>query len=222
MAIMPARSPATKLSGPTGRTTSLCIMAVRPQAAPSSLAAPLTITGSTFTDNLAKGGDQGNNLNPDDGGPFVGTVEGGGICEPVSSLTVTNTSFVGNQAIGGNCVAGVGGAAIGGGITAYVFASTTLTNVTFAGNQAIGGSGGPGYAGGSGFGGGFYNGVDSTAAVSGCLFSGNLAQGGAGGSGDPALSAGGAVANGGGVAPWKALTWASGPTRRAYPSPAAR
>ena len=187
--------------------------------------APMTITASTFTDNLAKGGDGGNDLFVGVNTlPVVGEVAGGGICEPVSSLTVTNSTFAGNRAIGGNNVAGVGGNAIGGGITAYVFATTILTNVTFAGNQAIGGSGGPGYAGGSRSGGGFYNGVESTAAVSGCLFSGNLAQGGGGGSGGAGGVGARAIANGGGEGAFEALSWVSVPslTRRAYPSPAAR
>ena len=83
-----------------------------------------------------------------------------------SSLTVTNTSFIGNQAIGGNSADGAGGPAIGGGLAAEIFTLANLTNVTFVGNQAIGGSGGPGYTGGSGFGGGFYNGIYSTATVS--------------------------------------------------------
>ena len=162
-------------------------------------AAPLTITASAFTDNLAKAGDHGNNLNPIDGGPFADSAYGGGVINIASSLSVSNTTFFGNRAIGGSSVAGVSGTAVGGGVASEIFASTTLTNVTLVGNQAIGGSGGPGYTGGTAFGGGFYNGVDSTGAVSDSLFSGNLAAGGSGGSGAAGgVGAGGAIANGGG------------------------
>jgi len=163
-------------------------------------AAPLTITASTFTDNLAKAGDQGNNLNGIDGQPLLASAYGGGIVNFASSLTVSNTTFTGNQAIAGNSAAGVGGSAVGGGVCGFIFSVPTLTDVTLAGNQAIGGSGGPGYTGGSGFGGGFYNGVDSTAAVSDALFLDNQAVGGAGGSGAAGgVGAGGAIANGGGT-----------------------
>ncbi len=162
-------------------------------------AAPLTIAASTFIDNLAQGGDQGNNLNPIDGGPFADSAYGGGVVIIASSLTVTNTTFVGNRAIGGSSAAGIGGTAVGGGVDAEIFADASLTNVTLEGNEAIGGSGGPGYTGGTGFGGGVYNGVDSTGAVSNGRFSDNLAQGGSGGSGAAgAGGAGGAIANGGG------------------------
>jgi hypothetical protein len=165
-------------------------------------AAPLTIANSTFTDNLAKGGDGGDNrvvgLNTQ---PVVGAVYGGAVVDAFfGALTVTNTSFIGNQAIGGSSVEGAGGPAIGGGLAAEILTLVNLTNVKFVGNQAIGGSGGPGYTGGSGFGGGFYNGVDSTATVSHAVFLDNQAEGGAGGSGATGgVGAGGAMANGGGA-----------------------
>ncbi len=168
-------------------------------------AAPMTITGSTFTDNLAKGGDHGANTGGVDPNPVEGEAYGGGIVNFASSLTVTNTSFIGNRAIGGSSAVGPGAPAAGGGLASEIFASTTLSDVTFLGNQAIGGSGGgsaPGYpgTGGSGFGGGFYNGVDSAAAVSDALFLDNQAGGGAGGSGAAGgAGAGGAIANGGGA-----------------------
>ena len=179
-------------------------------------AAPLTIANSTFTDNLAKGGDGGDNrvvgLNTE---PVVGAVYGGAVVDAFfGSLTVTNTSFIGNEAIGGNSAEGAGGPAIGGGLAAEIFTLANLTNVTFVGNQAIGGSGGPGYTGGSGFGGGFYNGVDSTATVSHALFLDNQAQGGAGGSGATGgVGAGGAMANGGGAGAFEvAFLYSLGPT----------
>ena len=137
--------------------------------------------------------------------PVLGEAWGGGLVNFASVLTVTNTIFIGNQAIGGNSAAGPGAPAAGGGLAAEIFADTTLTDVTFLDNQAIGGSGGsssPGYpgTGGSGFGGGFYNGVDSTATVSDASVSGNLAKGGSGGPGAAGgVGAGGAIANGGGT-----------------------
>jgi hypothetical protein len=162
-------------------------------------AAPLTISASAFTDNLAQAGNHGNNLNPIDGGPFADSAYGGAIATIASSLTVTSSTFYYNRAIGGSSVAGTGGTAVGGAIESELFATTTLTNVVVFGNQAIGGSGGPGYDGGTGFGGGLYNGVDSTAAVTGSTFYDNLARGGPGGSGaSGAQGAGGALANGGG------------------------
>ncbi len=168
-------------------------------------AGPLTIANSTFIDNLAKGGDQGENVGGLDPDPVVGEAWGGGLVNFASSLTVTNTTFIDNQTIGGNSALGPGAPAAGGGLAAEIFANTALTDVTFVGNQAIGGSGGtssPGYpgTGGSGFGGGFYNGVDSTATVSDALFLDNQASGGAGGTGAAGgVGAGGAIANGGGA-----------------------
>jgi hypothetical protein len=168
-------------------------------------AGPLTIVNSTFTDNVARGGDQGDNVGGLDPDPVVGEAWGGGLVNFASSLTISNTIFSGNQAIGGSSALGPGAPAAGGGLAAEIVANTTLTNVSFLGNQAIGGSGGsssPGYpgTGGSGFGGGFYNGVSSTAAVSDCLLAGNLAQGGSGSTGAAGgAGAGGAIANGGGA-----------------------
>jgi hypothetical protein len=164
---------------------------------------PLTIANSGFTDNLAKGGDQGNNNsgvtdNNTDG--FIGLASGGGVISQFGTLSITSSYFVGNQAIGGNSAAGVGGPVGGGGIASAGFSTATLTNAILEGNLARGGSGGPGSAGGSSSGGGFYNGIDSpTATVSTTLFLGNRAVGGAGGSGAAGgIGEGGAIANGGG------------------------
>ncbi len=165
-------------------------------------AALTTITNSTFANNLAKGGDQGNNssgVSDNDTNGFVGLAVGGGICNQFASLTVTNGSFVGNQAQGGNSAMGVGGLAGGGGIASAGYTATTLTNVILEGNQARGGSGGPGSLGGSSVGGGFYNGISATATVSTSLFLSNQAVGGAGGlAATGGVGEGGAIANGGG------------------------
>ena len=93
-------------------------------------AGPLTIANSTFTDNVAKGGDQGDNVGGLDPNPVLGEAWGGGLVNFASSLTITNTIFSGNQAIGGNSAAGPGAPAAGGGLAAEIFADTTLTDVT--------------------------------------------------------------------------------------------
>jgi hypothetical protein len=160
------------------------------------------IVDSAFTNNLAKGGDQGNNnsgVTDQDTNGFVGLATGGGICNQGASLTVTNSLFTGNVAKGGNSGTGVGGSAAGGGILSAGFSTATLTRVTLLGNGAFGGNGGPASPGGSGVGGGFYNGFDANATVSRSLFLGNQAVGGAGGSeATGGVGDGGAIANGGG------------------------
>jgi hypothetical protein len=163
---------------------------------------PLSVVGSFFTDNLAKGGDQGNNdsgVTDNDTNGFIGLGAGAGIANQGSTLSVTSTYFVGNQAVGGNSATGVGGPAGGGGILSAGGTTTTLTNVIFQGNLARGGNGGPGAVGGSSSGGAFYNGIYATATVSTSLFLDNQAVGGAGGSGAAGgVGEGGAIANGGG------------------------
>ncbi len=162
-------------------------------------AGPLSISGSSFTDNVAQAGNDGNNTNPIDGGPFADSAYGGAVVNFAAVATITSTTFTDNRAVGGSSVAGLGGSAVGGAIAAEIFASTTLTNVKVAGNEVIGGDGGPGCAGGSAAGGGLYNGVDSAASVSNGFFSANVAEGGAGGSGaEGGIGTGGAIANGGG------------------------
>jgi hypothetical protein len=163
-------------------------------------AGPLSIGGSSFTDNIARAGNDGSNLNPIDGGPFVDSADGGGVIEFANTLTISTTTFTGNEALAGSCVAGPGGSAIGGGVASWIFSATTLTGVKFIDNVAVGGGGGPGYTGGTASGGGLDNGADSSAVVAGCYFLGNVAEGGAGGSGAAGASgAGGAIANGGGL-----------------------
>ena len=65
---------------------------------------------------------------------------GGAICDQFATVNVTNSYFVGNQAVGGNSATGVGGPAGGGGIAGAGFATTNLTNVIFEGNVAKGGT----------------------------------------------------------------------------------
>ena len=155
---------------------------------------------------MAQGGNQGDNVGGQDSNPVLGEAWGGGLVNFASVLSITNTVFRGNQAIGGNSATGPGAPAAGGGLAAEIFADTTLTGESFFGNQANGGSGSssrprdiPARA-AAGSAAACYNGVDSNATVSDALFSGNLAKGGSGGPGAAGgVGAGGAIANGGGT-----------------------
>lgn len=163
----------------------------------------LTITASEFIDNLAKGGDQGDNSSDGfDGGGFVGLATGGGVCGVFgSNTTLSDVEFIGNQAIGGNSAEGAGGNAAGGGFLCGISSSATLTGVTFVANQAVGGSGGLNSAGGTGSGGGVYDGINSIATISQSVFLENQAVGGAGSPGAAGGDGeGGGIAIGGGFA----------------------
>jgi large repetitive protein len=132
---------------------------------------------------------------------------GGGISNG-GTLTVTNSTFSGNSATGGNGYdnpnpfqGNGGGYGSGGGI--YNSGILTVTNSTFSGNGATGGMGGGDSNGGGGSGGGIYNG--GTLTVTNSTFSGNNATGGTGGSGDyycgvenfGGNGSGGGISNGG-------------------------
>jgi uncharacterized protein (TIGR03118 family) len=99
-------------------------------------ASTLDITTSAFLRNRAVGGAGG------------GKGEGGGIEDLFASATVTQCTFVGNQAIGGNNFAGNfdasfnPGVAVGGGFANLAGSNLTMDQCTFTGNQAIGGNGG--------------------------------------------------------------------------------
>jgi hypothetical protein len=103
----------------------------------------LMITGSTFSANIATGGN-GTGTGPV---PLGSTGAGGGIFnEGTGTVMITNSTVSGNQGISGSPSAftGVsgGGLATGGAKISENFGLTQITNVTFAGNQAIGGTGG--------------------------------------------------------------------------------
>src|SRR5262249_55088735 len=85
-------------------------------------------------------------------------------------LTVSGSTFIGNQAIGG-----AGGAARGGGIDTANTPDARITACAFIGNQAIAGDGSGGV--GFGRGGGLYN-TARTVTVEDSPFLGNLAGGG--------------------------------------------
>ena len=151
----------------------------------------LTVSGCTFMNNLALGG------SGDLGGGRTGSGFGGGlsdapgaffIASPVDDiggmpLTISNSSFIGNQALGSDGGTGQsGGDGLGGGIfnNAGSDSPVTLNNCALSDNQATGGAGGDGANGGNGLGGGLYNDGTSTLAVTGSTVTDNQAIGGQG------------------------------------------
>jgi hypothetical protein len=133
----------------------------------------LTVTGSTFQNNVA------------DSGP--GTTSGSGATggaiddSPLDTVSIAGCSFVDNAAIGSSTGATAGGGAIDN------FYYMTITQSVFIGNRAQGGPGADGVETfGEGLGGAIYN--DSGAksfggnlTLNGCTLIGNLAVGGSGG-----------------------------------------
>lgn len=153
-----------------------------------------TITNSTFVGNAVVGAD---------GDQSFAFVTGGAISNNSDPLVITGTSFVANQAVGGNGVNGsIGCRALGGAIYNYG-ESLTIQGGSIIGNSAKGGNGGnnssgAGGAGGDAYGGGISN-QSATATITGTLIAGNSARGGAGGIGSTTNGAGG-NAFGGGIA----------------------
>ena len=95
----------------------------------------LTISGSTFTNNLAQGG------------PSGGFGLGGAIINQGNGLTLDLSSslFVGNGAIGGaagdrSSSGNFGGFGIGGALVNSFGATAKVSGSTFIGNSAIGGA----------------------------------------------------------------------------------
>lgn len=136
------------------------------------------VSDCTFLDNVASG--QGSDS---------GSARGGAIQDvdnPVNSSTliIENSTFIGNEAIGGKVLVEKpgksAGVAQGGAIDTTGPASLTVTNCTFSGNMAIAGTGGSGA--GSvlldvGLGGAIHD-VQTTLVVSGSTFTNNQALGG--------------------------------------------
>ena len=165
--------------------------------------ANLVVSGSTFTDNAAIGGSDASGVNSGSG--WLGSATGGAVHAQGATM-ITNSLFLGNQAIGGSGnTAGSGTIEVGGGYGGAIYkdafvsgaSSLTVSGSTFTGNQAIGGAGNAGgILTGDGVGGGImtvYFGstaVPVTATVSGSTFTGNQAIGGSGADG-----LGGALAN---------------------------
>lgn len=126
--------------------------------------ATLTVTDCLFTGNEVRGADFGPT------GPQA-VASGAGILNLGSSLTVSHSWFIDNQAIGG---AG-GGRAQGGGINNADGATALVTESAFLGNRAIAGNGGTGL--GLGRAGALFN-DNAQLTVANSTIVGNLAQGG--------------------------------------------
>jgi hypothetical protein len=163
----------------------------------------LVMTGCTLSHNQAIGG---SNATGGPGGGAIGTAAGGGVFNS-GPATITNNTFIGNEALGGNDnsnATGVVGHGVGGAIQSVTFggspASLTVSGCTFTANQAVGGNANAGTAFvNEGLGGAIDNGQGATAAVTGSAFSGNQAIGGQGTSGQNGGNGlGGALSNFGG------------------------
>jgi hypothetical protein len=152
-----------------------------------------SITDSRFAGNEANGGSD-DSYTGSGGTVLVGYGAGGaiykdGLNNNTASLSVSNSTFTSNQALGGTGNTGglLTGDGVGGAITANDYgqgATTgTVSGSTFSGNQAIGGAGSAGSNGADGLGGALVNLMGSTLTVSNCTLSSNQALGGAGGSG---------------------------------------
>ena len=131
---------------------------------PGQPAVSLTVAGSSFDDNLATGGTEA--------GAGLGNFGGGGAVNwGFSTGSITNSSFIGNQAIGEAANTGSRGGTAQGGI--YAASMLTIENCAMIGNQAVAGFGG-GFAEGGGI--EAYGGLDAT----NCILIGNESMGGSG------------------------------------------
>ncbi len=168
-----------------------------------------TITDSKFENNIAKGGDGVEGTGQSAGFSIGGAIDFGSgslLGDAPATLTVSGSTFSGNQAIGGKGAdgpEGVPGGNGGPGFSGAIHVSggtsggshATVVGSEFVGNQAIGGDGGNGGAGADGGESGNYNNVfvgngsgamtidGGTLTVMDSTFSDNLVQGGHGGQG---------------------------------------
>jgi hypothetical protein len=170
-----------------------------------------TISGTTFANNVAQGGNGGRF--------FTGSANAGGARVRFTSLQMTDCTFMGNEARGGAGGAGSGSGGAGGpGGTAFTAglhvtegSTATISNTSFVGNLSQGGPGGagnpgrPGGRGGSAVGGGMAN-VLALTTVTNSSFVHNVVQAGAGGPGGEGANGGaGGNAQGGGI--WNVLAF---------------
>jgi hypothetical protein len=148
----------------------------------------LTVTDSTFTNNLASGGEYAAPIT----GPITEGSAGGAVDSQGPSLTVANCAFANNQAVGPATGTGEGN---GGAINSS--SPGTISNSTFTGNEALGRLTN---------GGAISTGEATTfaappLAISHCTFTGNAAVGADGTNNSTALfggeALGGAIANAG-------------------------
>jgi hypothetical protein len=158
--------------------------------------AALTVSDSTFSGNLALGGNDNQVTDayvPRSDAPDNGY--GGGILVYQGSASISDSSLTKNQAIGGTGygINGEGSLGVGGGIFFYNFVGGVTASVDSSiikDNSAIGGDGEAGVNGGKGLGGGIaigglgspYTGAGSVT-ISNTTITKNLAQGGKGGAG---------------------------------------
>ena len=180
--------------------------------------ATLAVSDSTFLYNRAVGGATGNGIGTQSGqgGAIANFIPG--FASPsitvTATATVTRSTLIGNQAIGGT--GPTGGAARGGAIVNLNRGILTVTDSLILGNEAVGGAGTVGN-GGNGLGGGIFNGGSipigaPTLTLHGSIVALNRAEGGAAGSGGTAgLGVGGGLYLApGGIAtadPWTFIFW---------------
>ena len=131
----------------------------------------LTLSNDVLSNDQARGLDGTNTF-----------VQGGAVNNLAGGiLTVTGSTFLDNQVIGGH-----NGGAAGGGAIGNVSSTATISASTFVGNEALGGNSGvnipDGFFFGSAFGGAVYNTL-GLLTVQRSTFTGNQAVGGSGGSG---------------------------------------
>ena len=173
----------------------------------------VTISNCMFRSNVAQGVN-GTNAPPDMSGPGgSGTPALGGAVYTEGVLTIMNSSFISNSAVGGSGGSGsyfasAGNGAVGLGGSIYAATCLTITNCLFTYNSARGGIGGSQPAGNSnygfpgdgavGAGGAIYTTYGLT--ISSCVFATNSAVGGDGGENGPGFGGGaGGNASGGAV-----------------------
>lgn len=142
------------------------------------------VNNCTFIDNVARGGDQGDALSGLAGGGAL-AIFGYGVTGGPILATVSNSRFLGNQAVAGaisSTDAGLAAPARGEAII-QLGGTLNVNDTTFTGNGAWGGRGIPGIQGGPGLGGAIANAGVLTMTSS--RLSANVAWGGAGGDGAP-------------------------------------
>ncbi len=147
-----------------------------------NLGAPNPI--SSIADSLFAG----NEVVAGAGGGSFALTGGGAIANTAAPVNVSNTSFIGNQALGSQGASGVAGTEADGGAIWAQGSTMNIQGGLIAGNRAAGGAGGDapggaGGAGGNGSGGGVASVFGSSLTISGTTIAGNSAIGGAGGNG---------------------------------------
>lgn len=146
----------------------------------------LTVNGCTFVNNRAEGGPGTNGVSGASeyaaGGPGgEGGIGMGGAIGNDGYTAITNCTFYGNQAVGGN--GGQGGEGYNGYTTEYICGSYRCgfnTCYDYCTEYIYGGPGGEGGEGGVGYGGNIYNNAVGLAAVNSTFANGSASGGAAG------------------------------------------